>query len=423
MANFLDLLNQLNAQETSKVEVPMAPQATMPEDLNQLAQEEAIEQAAPARAPALGSNQEKPINRGPAAISPELSTESMTKTRTMTSGPMIPESDVANGSETAEARLERLMRELQDQRNKEREEAASRQFKGEIAQSITKGLGGVLAGSQAMNTKASVKPTETGTINVGDLVGQVDKKFAGDREALMDQYKQLLNARDRSEQRKYQQEQLNLTKEGLRLKEKALDKKSSKLSETLTPGEKRADETFAKDFNNLTSKGFNNAETAISRIEKVAEELENEGDGYLSAGAGRTSILPDSFRQRDSIRWRDAAQNEANATLKELFPGSLSDDERRAAAKEYYNDQLSNAENAKILKAKAAQLRRSVADQRQKAEYFAQHGTLKGLGLTGGGPETSKNTIRIQGPSGQIAEVSAEKAEKYLSKPGYKKVD
>lgn len=402
MKDFKSLLNALNLQDEQpamgQVEIPFAPNNELPANYNQLAQQEELP-AAPIPAPvvpkaapvesSVPAQLLKNFQGVPEDTRSPASTDvsSMSQTKNKVSG-MIPDSDKAEGSETAEGRLERLMRELNEQRNKDAEDASSRQFKANMIKAITDNLGGVVAGSQAMNTKAAVNPVKTQGYDVGDLVGQVDKKFAGDREALMDQYKQLLNARDRSEQRKFQQEQLNLTREGLKIKQQLANQKAAKdgAKLTLTPGEEAADKNFAKDYNNLTSKGLNNASTAVDRLEKLADEIEKEGDGIFAAGGGRTSVLPDVIRSDKSIRWRDAAANEANTTLKELFPGSLSDDERRAAAREYYNDKLSNSENAKIIRSKANQLRQSFEDQRTKADYFSKSGTLKGLG-----PNSARN--------------------------------
>jgi hypothetical protein len=387
MNDFRKLLSDLNSQDeqTEAVQIPFAPQATMPDVLAQAAQEEAEIQAPariPASQPAKPSENSASLSPLPSIVQqgiPESSSSSESRAKTSISG-TVPASDKADGSESAEARLERLMRELNEQRNKEREEASSREFKADVVKAITDNIGTFVGGMQAKNSKASVTPVQTKGYDVGDLVAQVDKKFTGDREALLDQYKQLLNARDRSEQRKFQRDSLEIQREGNRIKQQLANQKGSNLSSSLTPGEKKVDETFAKDYNMLTSKGFNNAETSIKRLEQIASELESEGDGLLSAGGGRTSILPDAVRSQDSIRWRDDAANQANATLKELFPGSLSDDERRAAAREFYNDTLGNVDNAKILKDKAAQLRKSLQDQKAKAEYFSQKGTLKGKG-------------------------------------------
>lgn len=393
MNDFRKMLESFVPQQTEETQIPFTPQATMPDDLAKAAEMEAQAMpapVAPVRAPAASMNSLEEGNKllsqlqnKPLAPIENTSNSSETRTKTSVSG-TVPSSDKAEGSMSAEERLEKLMRDLNEERKREMEDASSRKFKADIFKIIGDNVGGLVGGAQAMNTKAAVNPIKTQGYDVGDLVGQVERKFAGDREALMDQYKQLLSARDRSEQRKFQQDTLQVQREGNAIKNKLAEQKANKLSNTLSPGEEAADKNFAKDYNNLTSKGFNNADTAIKRLESLAGELEKEGDGVFATGGGRTSILPDVLRSQDSIRRRDAAANEANSTLKELFPGSLSDDERRAAAREYYNDKLSNSENAKIIKEKAKQLRRSYQDQQRKAQYFSENGTLKGLG-----PETA----------------------------------
>lgn len=143
-------------------------------------------------------------------------------------------------------------------------------------------------------------------------------------------------------------------------------------------GFKAADKDYAKDYNTFTSKGAVNAKSSIERLKQIASELENK-TGIFDAGGGRASVLPDFMRDQDSIRMREGAKNAANSTLKDLFGGQLSDGERTAAAQEYYNDKLSNAENAKILRDKIAQLESGYQSELQKAEFFKNYGTLKGF--------------------------------------------
>lgn len=147
----------------------------------------------------------------------------------------------------------------------------------------------------------------------------------------------------------------------------------------LTEGQKAVDKDYAKSYNALTQKGAVNAKTAIDRLERLAGEIESD-TGFGEAGGGRiASMLPDSMRSRDAIRRRDQAKNFANTTLKELFGGQLSDAEREAAAKEYYNDALGNEDNAKIIREKIAQLRDAYSTEVAKANYYEQNGTLLGF--------------------------------------------
>ncbi len=147
----------------------------------------------------------------------------------------------------------------------------------------------------------------------------------------------------------------------------------------ISDGQKAVDKDYAKDYNNFTQKGAVNASAAIDGLETLATEL--EGDvGFGEAGGGRiASVLPDAMRSRDAIRRRDSARNFANTTIKELFPGAVSDSEREAAAKSFYNDSLDNKENAKILRAKIAQFRAAHQQEAAKAKHYEQYGTLIGF--------------------------------------------
>lgn len=154
----------------------------------------------------------------------------------------------------------------------------------------------------------------------------------------------------------------------------------AKLKETAkTEGEKTVDKKYAADYNEFTSKGQINVKNSIAKLETLATEMEKDS-GIVQSGGGRIgALLPDALRDRDAVRRRDAARNEANRTLKALFPGALSDAEREAAAKEFYNDALDNKENAKILRSKIADLNSGLTQELAKAKYFEKNGTLTGF--------------------------------------------
>ncbi len=168
---------------------------------------------------------------------------------------------------------------------------------------------------------------------------------------------------------------------------KAQERKDKK-EEMGTEGQRAVDKDYAKHYNNFTQKGAVNAKTAIDRLEALTAEMEKD-TGIGEAGGGRiASVLPDVMRSRKAIERRDLARNFANTTLKELFGGQLSDAEREAAAKEYYNDSLDNTANAKILRDKIAQLKTGYATEVAKAKHYEKNGSLKRFqGITGDNPD------------------------------------
>jgi hypothetical protein len=145
----------------------------------------------------------------------------------------------------------------------------------------------------------------------------------------------------------------------------------------LSKGEEALDKDYAKKYNTFSGSGAVNSAHSINKLENLAAEMEAD-QGFGEAGGTRLP-LPDFMRSRDAIRRRDETRNAANTTLKELFGGQLSDGERNAAAKEYYNDELDNATNAKILRQKIQQLKAQRAAEVEKAKYFESNRTLKGF--------------------------------------------
>jgi len=143
-------------------------------------------------------------------------------------------------------------------------------------------------------------------------------------------------------------------------------------------GIKALDKDYAKDYNDYTSKGRVNGVASINKLKAIQQQLEGESKSVFQAGGGPISgALPDWTRTQQSISLRDNARNAANATLKSLFGGQLSDGERKAAASEFYNDSLDAAANAKLLKEKIEQMELGLAEEDAKASHFQKYKTLE----------------------------------------------
>lgn len=159
-------------------------------------------------------------------------------------------------------------------------------------------------------------------------------------------------------------------------------------------GQQSLDRNYAKDYDAYTSKGRNNAATTIQRLEALAGEMEGDQGLFESGGGAIKANLPDWARSSDAIRRRDSARNFANATLKELFGGQLSDAEREAAAREFYNEKLDNKENAKIIRQKVLQLKDNMNSQDEKAAFFESNNqSLRGYKPMRKGPSTETKTV------------------------------
>lgn len=165
----------------------------------------------------------------------------------------------------------------------------------------------------------------------------------------------------------------------------------------LSEGEKALDKDYAKDFNDFTSSGYNEGQAAIAKLEQFKEEILKDS-GLVQAGGGPIAgSLPDAFRTEESIARRDNIVSIANKGLKAIFGGAgITDSERKAAAAEYYNDKLSNQQNAKILERKIQDLRNGLEVQAEKAKHYSQNKTLRGFQFTGNRPQPQKKQITPQ---------------------------
>lgn len=191
--NFADMLNNFPVNE-APVEVPYSNE--MPDALAQAANEEAaaMEQAA-AIAP-------KPVQQAAPVATQSVPGQLLDKIKAgklpLAGGPSrAPAMDNSEASSpeakkvTEIGRLEKLMQDMNAQRRAEMEDAASRQMKAQMLKGVTDNIGLLMAGSQAMNTKAGVSAPNVKSLDIGDQIAQVERRFKPEQEQLLSQYKEL----------------------------------------------------------------------------------------------------------------------------------------------------------------------------------------------------------------------------------------
>lgn len=224
----------------------------------------------------------------------------------------------------------------------------------------------------ADGTDISVDPT-TGGISYGGM----NKKKLADLKAIEDMKKDPLDA----EKKRAEINKLN--------RENGVD--GVKLSD----GQKAVDKDYAKHYNDFTGKGKVNSIQTIKQLKELKSQLESEGGGLFSAGGGRVaSLLPDNLRSSKAISWKTEIPGKANLVLKDLFGGQLSDKEREAESKTYYNDLLSPKENAVILQKKIDTLENQLVSEDAKAKYYQQNGTLRGFEVDDSGEMSAEGLIK-----------------------------
>ena len=195
-----------------------------------------------------------------------------------------------------------------------------------------------------------------------------------------------LRAAERKEDVELAKAQIKATKdasserERYRREQARLDREEKKAKGTL--GQQAVDKAYAKEYVDFTTKGVNTLST-IEKLSGLSKSLKKpDPKKYetfaIDEGGAITAAAPDFLKSRNFIEQRDQARNFANSTLKELFGGQLSDAEREAAAREYYNEALGPEANARIMELKIADLRRAYEAKKAKAEYYQENETLQG---------------------------------------------
>lgn len=400
--NGTDQLSEIDNADFAQYQVPGIPQyegTSIPLQAGLSNAELAAQQSAPVeskvdRAPAVMPSPR--VNRAPASIqeSPEEAAQAK------------PETDIQ--------RLERLMSGLNDQRRKDIDDAASRQLKGNLINALASNIGNIVGGAQAMNTKASVTPAKVQGIELPDLQAIVEKKYKPEQEQLMAQYKALKDANQpmteyqrqmlagMAEQRDIQRlnaqnamERFGKTHDRLLTKQEWQEQEKNELSDKQTDALTAYDDTKAAFARIKSAKEKIDTGPFASKRNQLASAVGVDDPDVTSLKAELIDTLAQKIKALSGTAANESEVKRLQVTLPEL------------------------SDNDKVFERKLADAERRVEEARQiRTEAFRKQGK---------DPSRFENkpsgTVRIQGPSGQVATVSAEKAEKYLSQPGYKKVD
>jgi len=116
---------------------------------------------------------------------------------------------------------------------------------------------------------------------------------------------------------------------------------------------------------------------SINQLQAGLKRLNEESKKFIQAGGGSISgSLPDYFRTEESIKLRDQITSVAMLTLKDIFTGSISNEERTELAKTYYNDMLGAKDNIPILKRQLAKLERIHNNKQRRMMHFQTHKNL-----------------------------------------------
>lgn len=168
------------------------------------------------------------------------------------------------------------------------------------------------------------------------------------------------------------------------------------------------DKAYAKEQELFTTSGYQKALNSIQDMEAMITKLTAKPKG----GAEFLGRFPDSMNTNEDIQNKTDAQSLIIDTLKETFPGHLSDDERRAQAGRVFIARDSNANNAARMKVFLENAKKNLEAKKGKSDYFIKNKrSTKGFvpETPGAGPQYEQDVLDYAKKHG----VSNEEAQKY----------
>lgn len=165
-----------------------------------------------------------------------------------------------------------------------------------------------------------------------------------------------------------------------------LDAQAEKDANTLTPGQKALDTSFAKEYNDWSSVGEAAVDKNITRLKDARDKLsktQNDLVGYSGSFVGR---LPELLRSEDSKVIQQDVQAAAQGALKATLGAQFTEKEGERIMKMAYDPTLSPKANMAKIDAAISELETSKNNKNQKASYFEENGSLRGLAEAKGKP-------------------------------------
>jgi hypothetical protein len=162
----------------------------------------------------------------------------------------------------------------------------------------------------------------------------------------------------------------------LRLSEERL--KQGELGKNLTPGQRSADITFAKDYQDWSAQGgYAGVQKQLGSLDEAVMKLQQNPD----LTGPTISILPDAVRKRlypESIAVQQQVEQAVQQTLRQTLGSQFTEKEGQQIMQRTYDPALPAAENIKKIQATIKELDTRAMEKDKTAQYFEQFGTISG---------------------------------------------
>lgn len=424
---FLDQLNNNELMSAFGAQEDNAP--LTPEELAQLSMQ----------APEVVVPQAAPI------VAPKIDTQKSTKSSTTPKAPAPPAKDDTDDTKTTMSKSEALIAEYQKMLGKDQqslEDARSRDRMLKVGGSIGDALATYLNAQGQMNVKAPGVQVQQGAGlgKVADMFAtapEIQSDVKDKREALLKQYAEL--AKGERAQARLTSEEVRARDTDLRARElakmqvegslKAAEIKASGKGE-LTPYQKTMEDRYQEKEAKLSDKQTSELE-GLSNVMRSLDEVETAKSGvntgrYAAALQAGKDIIPGMEADQDFVKLRQLSGTQLFDYVKAQSGVSYSVKELQQLKNNMPNED--DDDNTFMTKLNTV---RGIVERKQQEKLKALGGQgkdISGFKQEQPAKKASDNTqtsnlVRIKGPSGQEATVTEEKAKKYLSKPGYTRIE
>lgn len=302
------------------------------------------------------------------------------------------------------------------------EDARSRQMKAEMIAALGNNINQIVAGANSATSGIGITPAQGNKIAVPDLVGRADSRFNKDYDNLLKQYKGLKDGQLTSKdiiQARTAQAYIDSATRRANDNVANTDRNAGMRGTSIIANHQKGNELSDKQVESIV--GFNKTNNLLNDIEqKIADgKLDKYLGPYASKAQNAKEYIPGSDgMDPEFAKFQSDITDSLSQYIKNLSGLTVSDKERETLL----TSVPKVGDKPQTFRAKLEATRKRLAEyERIEKEALKKYQGKNAQGYKQ--PPTSSATVRIQGPSGQVATVPASSAEKYLSRPGYKKLD
>jgi hypothetical protein len=175
------------------------------------------------------------------------------------------------------------------------------------------------------------------------------------------------------------QAQMALASGDMKTFSKILGEGPDQLADTLTPGEKRVDQSFAKSYEEyVLSGGAADFDKNLSQLRGVRDQLKSGKENLTGPILGRMPDAVTSFTNPKAVDARQLVEEVVQRNLRIILGAQFTQKEGEGLIARAYNPALDEATNAKRMDRLIGSMEKMAKAKMKAMDYFEKNGTMKG---------------------------------------------